>query len=62
MAARIGIKMSLIFFNVLGHSNNIVTDGHVYSIALDTETAQKLHSGVFVAGDYLLFSEWLSSL
>jgi len=62
VAWKVGIKMSLVFFNVLGHSNTILTEGHVYSILLDTNTAQKLHSGIFVAGDYLLFSEWLSSL
>lgn len=62
VAAKIGIKMSLVFFNVLGHSNTILTDGYVYSIPLNSETAQKLHSGGFVAGDYLPFSEWLSSL
>ena len=62
VASKIGIKMSLVFFNVLGHSNAILTKGYVYSIPLDTDAAQKLHSGVFVAGDYLLFSDWLSSL
>ena len=61
-ASKIGIEMSLVFFNVLGHSNIINTKGYVYAIPLNITTAQKLHSGIFVKGEYLPFSEWLNSL
>ena len=61
-ASKIGIQMSLVFFNVVRHTNIIITGGHVYAIPLNVTTAQKLHSGIFVKGEYLLFSEWLNSL
>ncbi|MDH5733882.1 MAG: hypothetical protein OEY88_08900 [Candidatus Bathyarchaeota archaeon] len=61
-ASKIGIQMSLVFFNVLGHSNIIKTDGYAYSIPLNITTAQEMHSGVFVKGKYLTFSDWLNSL
>lgn len=61
-ASKISIQMSLVFFNVVGHSNIIKTDGYVYSIPLNVTTAQKLHSSIFVKGKYLPFSDWLNSL
>lgn len=61
-ASKIGIQMSLVFFNVSGHSNIIKTGGHAYSIPLNATTAQKMHSGIFVKGRYLTFSDWLNSL
>jgi len=61
-ASKIGIQMSLVFLNVLGHSKIIRTKGYVYSIPLNVTSAKQLHSGIFVKGEYLLFSEWLNSL
>lgn len=61
-ASKIGIQMSLVFFNVFGHSNIIKTEGCAYSIPLNINTAQEMHSGVFVKGKFLPFSDWLDSL
>lgn len=62
VASSIGIQMSLVFFNVVGHSNKIRTDGYIYSIPLNIINAKKMHKGIFVEGEYLKFSTWLDSL
>lgn len=61
-ASRIGIQLHLVFFNVFGHSNIINPKGYAYSIVLNTTTAHKMHSGTFVKGTYLPFSDWLGTL
>lgn len=62
IAEKNSITMSLVFLNVVEHTNLVVTDSYVYLIPLTVENASKLHSGIFVQGKYMPYSEWLTSL
>lgn len=58
------ISLDLVFVNVKGkESNEILTDGNVFVIPIDADTAGRLHQGCFPTRyQFLSFREWLSTL
>jgi len=62
IAAETEIDLSLVFANTIGHTLDLRTDGKVYSIHIDPSTAQALHAGNFVQGEFLDFNSWLTQL
>lgn len=58
------ISLDLVFVNVKGKdSNEILTEGNVFVIPIDPDTAENLHRGNFPSRyQFLSFREWLSTL
>jgi hypothetical protein len=57
------IRLNLVFLNVRKGTNEIITNGNVFVIPINRETAEQLHGGYFPK-DYKFGSwrAWLASL